>query len=1040
MKSFLSGFLLSLIFSVSVMAQSVQVQGIVTEEATGLTLPGVSVYIEGTTTGTITNIDGLYTLDVPSDATIVYSFIGMKTIKEVVNGRTTIDVSMTSDSEIVDEVMVVAYGSTTKEAYTGSAQVVEAEVIENRPVTSFEKALQGTTAGLQVTSSSGQPGATAQVRIRGIGSLSAGSSPLYIVDGVPIEGGLSSINPNDIESTTVLKDAVSASLYGSRAANGVIIITTKQGKAGKTRISFSAQTGIANRISDGYPLMNSTQFYEHSWQGIYNFAIDNTPVEGDPEWDNFQKIDGGDPQKYGIRVAHRDVKDIVGYNPFGLDNPLDDNGKLIPGTQVLTNTNWRDEVYKTGVVQNYNLNISGGTEGTKVYFSLGYYDDNGTVLSSNYKRYSSKINVSHKVNDFITAGVNSLMSYSITNGPPSGSGGANPTRSADIINAASPVKMPDGSWAWGNKAAFDFNPVALAEMDIYRSKGMRSMLSSYIDVKILPTVSFKTTGSVDYSHSKGLTYYNPHHGNGAAVNGRSSMSSGEGYVWSVSNIFSWNKYTDRSSLEVIAGQEASGTFSESLSAGVTDFAIPGKYDLVWGSQPTTAGSGSSESNLISYLGQAKYNYDSRYYISASVRTDGSSRFGEEYKYGLFYSVGGSWRIKQESWMQSFNWLNDLKFRASYGTSGNNNIGNYASLGLYSGGANYGGYPGLGASQPPNPNIHWESMTASNFGLEMTIFKNLSTTIELYEKKSEGLLYARPLSSSKGFTSITTNLGAMKNYGIEGMMTYRKQFGSVYNETSINVTANRNEILNLEQDRITGATQMREPGGDIHQFFMKEWAGVNPNNGNPMWFTNVESDDEANTAEPESAFKDPNGSGRMVTSDYEDAERTRQGSAMPDFYGGLSNMLTYKNFDFAFNWYFSVGGQIYNYDYAGNMHDGTKTGDNLSTDALAAWTPNNRYTNVPKYVQNNASGSNQISTRFLEDASYLRLKNISLTYNLPESICSKLKMQGLKVFVSAENLLTFTNFKGFDPEGALSGTTNNNIPGVKTYTFGIKMDM
>jgi TonB-linked SusC/RagA family outer membrane protein len=1030
MKRFLGVIFIHLCFINIIYGQSFTVEGTV-NDASGQPLPGVNILIEGTSNGTVTNMDGYYSLQLPSgEVTLLYSFIGMNTVKEKVAGRNQINVVLTDDSQQLEDVMVVAYGTTTKEAYTGSAQVVEAEVIENRPVTSFEKALQGTTAGLQVTSSSGQPGATAQVRIRGIGSLSAGSSPLYVVDGVPIAGGLNSINPNDIESTTVLKDAVSASLYGSRAANGVIVITTKKGKTGKTRISFSALTGIANRISDGYPLMNSTQFYEHSWMGAYNRGL----MYG--EHTNGTPYTSAD----AIAYAHGSVKDIVGYNPFGIEKPLDDNGRLIPGTQVLTNTDWRNEVYKTGVIQNYNLNISGGTEATKVYFSLGYYDDNGTVLSSNYKRYSSKINVEHKVNSFITAGVNSLMSYSIVNGPPSGSGGANPTRSADIINAASPVKMADGSWAWGNKAAFDFNPVALAQMDVYRSKGMRSMLSSYINVDILKSLSFRTTGSIDYSHTKGLTYYNPEHGNGAAVNGRSTMSSAEGYVWNISNIISWNRYTDLSSFEIIAGQEASGTYSESLGAGVTDFAIPGKYDLVWGSQPSEPGSGSSESNLISYLGQAKYNYDSRYYLDASIRTDGSSRFGSEYKYGLFYSAGASWRIKQENWMQDILWLNDLKLRASYGVTGNNNIGNYASLGLYSGGANYGGYPGLGASQPPNPNIHWESMTSINFGIDATLFKNLSASIDLYEKKSDGLLYSLPLSSDKGFTSITTNLGAMKNYGIEAMLTYRKQFGNIDNETSFNITANRNEILNLDVERLTGATQMREVGGDMHQFFMKEWAGVNPDNGDPMWFTNAQSDDRDNNEEPESAFTDPNGSGRMVTSSYEDAERTRQGSALPDFYGGLANSLSYKNIDFAFNWYFSIGGQIYNYDYAANMHDGTNTGYNLSNDALAAWTPNNRYTNVPKYVENNNSGSNQISTRFLEDASYLRLKTISLSYNLPQSICSKLKMQGLKVFVSAENLLTFTSFKGFDPEGALSGTTNNNIPGVKTYTFGIKMDM
>ena len=1026
MKIFTWSFLFSVLFAVQSFGQNITIEGTVKEKATGDLLPGVNVIVEGTSIGSVTDIDGNYTIDVPTENSVLqFSFIGMAEQSIIVGNKTTINVEMLEDSELLENVIVVAYGTTTKEAYTGAAEVVGSDVIEARPVTSFEKSLQGTTAGLQVTNTSGQPGSSATVRIRGVGSLSASSSPLYVIDGVPMSGALSDINPNDIESLTVLKDAAASSLYGSRAANGVIIITTKQGKKGSTKISFNAQTGISSRISSGYELMNSSNFYEQSWSGLYN-----------------QYITDGKTIEEARAHANSNVEDIVGFNPFGVENPLDENGKVIPGTKVLTNTNWRDEVYKTGIVSNYNLSVSGGNEATQIFFSLGYFSDSGTTLSSDFKRYSAKVNVTHKVNKFITAGMNNSISYSITNAPPGGSGGANPVRSAEIINAATPVYNADGTYNWDNTAVFDFNPIGLAEMDEYKYKGTRALVNAFINIKFLPELNFRTTGAIDYSGNEGLNYYNPYHGNGAGVNGRSSMSSSNNMAWNISNILSWNKTIGSGNFEVLAGQEAHGERFSSLSAGVTDFSIPGKPDLSWGASPETPGSGTSEWNMISFLGQAKYNYAGKYYLSASLRSDGSSRFGEDNKYGLFYSFGSSWRITEEEFMPELDWLNNLKLRASYGTSGNNNIGNYASLSLYGSGYNYGGSPGLSPIQLENSSLAWEKITSFNVGLESRFFNRLNASFEYYVRASDGLLLHKKLSAGKGFSSILTNLGAMTNSGLEATLDF-----DVVNNTDfrynigLNLTTNKNVIneLAIEKDR-TG-TKLREKGGDLYQFFMREWAGVDPENGKPMWFTNIESDDiEDNTDQPSSAFKDPNGSGRYVTSKYSDSERVRAGTAMPDFYGGFSNDLTYKNFDLNFYFYFSYGGQIYNSDYAQNMHDGTKPGENLSVDAYKAWSPNNRYTDVPRYITNNLDGGNQMSTRFLEDASYLRLKNISLGYNLSPQMLNKIHVKNLRVYVSAENILTFTKYRGFDPEASLSGTTNSSIPGVKVVTFGLKLDL
>jgi len=1026
MKKILSGFLLSFIVMCSGLAQGVAVEGVVTDKSNGLTLPGVNVFIEGTQIGTVTNMDGYYTIEVSSaDVTLVYSFIGMNTVKEVVNNRTSINVQLVPDSEQLDDVIVVAYGTTTKEAYTGSAEVIGNEVIEDRPVTSFEKALQGTTAGLQVTSSSGQPGSSATVRIRGIGSLNASSSPLYVVDGVPMAGALSDINPNDIESLTVLKDAAAASLYGSRAANGVIMVTTKRGKAGKTYISFDSQVGVSSRVGDGYALMNSAQIYQQSWEGLFNYGI----------YEDEMSLDEARTH------ANDNVEQLVGFNPFGVDNPIDGDGQIIDGLPVHTNTDWRDAVYKTGIIHNYNLGVSGGTENTKVYFSLGYFSDSGTTLGANFERYTAKMNMTHKVNDWIEAGITNHLSYSEANAPPGGTQSANPVRSAEVINAATPIYAEDGSYNWFNTAVKDFNPLGLEKLNIYEYKTKRAMANAYFNFSLPFSLNFRTTAGIDYSGNNGLQYMNKYHGDGAAVNGRSTRSSSDYYMWSISNVLSWKKQTGNSSIEILAAQEATGGESASLSASATDFAVPNQPDLVWGGTAGTPYSNSSGWTMASYLSQAKFNYAGKYNLSASIRTDGSSRFGKNERYGLFYSFGAGWTLTNEDWMPNKDWLNYLKLRASYGTSGNSSIGNYAPLFLYYGGANYAGYPGLTPGQLGNNDIHWEKNAAMNIGLDATVLRKLETSLEWYTRKSNDLLYGMPLSGSKGYPSITTNLASMKNSGIELTFSYNVINKSDWNYTvSTNVSKYVNEVLDLTTESLVSGTKLLEEGESLYQFYMREWAGVNPDNGTPMWYTNAEADDKSSSEEPNESYIDPLGSGRQVTSEYNDAERVRSGLAIPDFFGGLSNSLSYKNFNFDFYFYYSIGGEIYNGDYASSMHDGSQPGNNLAADATNAWTPNNRNTDVPRYIVNGSDNGHQTSTRFLEDASYLRLKNVSLTYSVPQNICQRLRMSNLRVSISGENLWTLSNFNGFDPEQAINGLTGNNIPGTKVFTFGLKMNL
>lgn len=1031
MKRFLSGLLLALMVSISAFAQSIKVKGKVTEQETGETLPGVNIMVEGKTIGTITDLDGNYSIEVGANETLVFSFTGMKSVKEVVNGRTEINVMLAPDSEVLDEVMVVAYGTTTKEAYTGSAQVVSSEVIEARPVVSFEKALQGTTSGLQVTSSSGQPGSSATIRVRGIGSLNAGGGPLIVLDGVPFAGSFSDINPNDIASVNTIKDAAGAALYGSRAANGVIIVTTKQGSKDNTKISFSAQFGRSQRISDGYALMNSTDFYQHSWMGLYNQAT----FSDEPSTIAEAKI-----------YADERVKEIVGgFNPFGVENPLDDSGRLIPGTVVNTDTDWRDLVYKTGLTKSYNLNVAGGNEKTSAYFSLGYFKDDGTVLASDFERYSGKINVSHQVNKFIKAGMRNTFSLSTIHSLPNGGAASNPIRAAEQFNAATPVRLGDGNYNWDNAVSFDFNPVGLAEMDLYESKSANAIINAFLDVNILKNLVFKSTASFNYLTSESITYYNPEHGNGAGVGGRGTQGRSSAIITNFTNVLTFDKQFDKHYIQALAGTEVMQTSSSSLSAGATDFALPGEYHLAYAAQPSTASSGGGPGHHLytPLLSNITYEYDGKLNLSASYRVDGSSRFGEDAKFGHFYSFGAGWTVSQSSFMPQIDWLNHLRLRASYGTSGNSAIGNFASLGLYSSGFNYGGTPGVGMTQLANPALGWEKQGMMNLGTEFTVLDRVTTTVEYYIKNSHGLLYTNPLSRAKGSGGILTNLAEMKNSGIELLVEYNAIKKKDFTYTvALNLTTNTNEILNLNGQTLkSGGTKIVEEGGSLYRFFLAEWAGVNPDNGDPMWYTNQESDDDpTNEGEPESAFIDPLGTGRMVTSEYNDAERVRFGLALPDYYGGINNMFTYKNFDLSFYIYFSQGASTYNSDYAANMHDGNTPGTNLAKDALNAWSPTNRYTDVPRYSTNNSTQSSSLSSRFLEDASYIRLKNISFGYNLPAHVCKTIGLRGGKLFMSAENVWTSTNYKGFDPEGALNGTTSSNVPGVKTYTVGFKLDL
>lgn len=1025
-----------------IFAQSKNVTGTVTDENSE-PLPFVSVVVKGTTQGTTTGIDGNFALDVQNSDVLVFSFVGYSTIEIPVGNQKNIAVQMKPDSKILDEVMVVAYGTTTKKSFTGSAATVKADKLEKIPVTSFDKALQGNVSGLQVSSSSGQPGSATSVRIRGVGSLSASSQPLYVVDGVAINGGnlssisnsnngtstnpLASINPDDIASFTVLKDASAASLYGSRAANGVVIITTKKGKEGKAKIEAKAQWGFSDRAVEGYDLMSADKFYQKAHEGIANV--------------------------YGVPTADAATAGQIGFQPFKVpdgEQVILADGSINPNAQLMVNTDWRDHVYRVGKSQEYSVRVSGGNDKASYFISGGYLNQEGIVVQSDYKRYTTTINVDAKANDWLKVGMNNNLSYSEQNTPPGTGGGANPVRMSILFPSAIPLyqlddnfnPIPDGKggylYNYDNQVSNDFNPIGITYADIYKTITARVLSNAYAEASLTKDLTAKSVFAIEATGLNETRYYNPDHGNGAGPGGLSNKYRTTNVTLTSTNTLNWKKQLNENhNFNVLVGQEAVKNSYNYFTAGKAKFPAGGLDQLTAGSDLKTISEYTSNWSLLSFFTRVNYDYKSKYYLSGSVRRDGSSRFGDENKYGTFFSIGGSWRITEEEWMPDFYWLDDLKLRASYGTSGNDAVGNFASLDLLQFGWNYAGDPGLIYSQLANPGLTWEQNDNLNIGVDLTIFNNITTSFEFYKRYSKQLLLDVPTSLTTGFDSRTDNVGNMTNTGFEWNVSSTNISNSDFVwTTDFNFTYNKNEITSLPQDQIIQGSKVWREGASLYTFYIQEWAGVNRENGRPMWLLNDPENAEKLMAQyPTEVYEYD---GKIVTSKYAFAQKAEVGDALPKFYGGLTNGFSYKGFDASFLVFFSIGGKVYDYTEADLSHGGKTVGQNLLASQYDTWSPENTDSDNPQYIYGNPDKPNSRSTRFLHDASYVRLKNITIGYTLPKSLVSKIGISNAKVYVQGNNLLTFSGLKGLDPEQALSGTTDYNIPNTKSINFGINL--
>lgn len=1027
-------FVIMVLSYCGVYGQGKTIAGKVVDADDGLGLPGVSIRVKGTTQVSQTTSNGAFTISTsPSAQALIFSYVGYGEQEVKITGDN-ITVKMVSSAKNLQDVMIIGYGTVKKENFTGSAAVIKAETFENRPVTSFEKALQGAAAGVQVTSVSGQPGATSTVRIRGVGSFSASSTPLYVVDGIAITNGdlssvaqtsdvLSSLNPNDISSVTVLKDATAAAIYGSRAANGVVLITTKQGKAGATKLSLNSSTGYSYQAVDKPEVMDASQYYKTYWDIYYA-----------------QRIAAGLTPDAAATAANGLTNAKLVVNPYNTANPYAANGVLASGANLLYDTHWRDEVLRRGVTKNIDLAASGGNEKTKFFISGGYFEQNGIVIRSDFNRYSGKFNINTDVTDFLKIGVNNTLSHTEQNTPAGSTGSDNPVNFADQTANIYPLYVRDANgnivmdangnptFNYINPVTPDFNPVGLSKLNEYNTKTSRVISSPFAEVKFLNDFTAKTTVAVDYINNRERKFYNMEHGDGASVKGRGYRYSLEDITLTFQNTLTYNKTFNLHSFNVLLGQEAYRTKQDLIYAQATNFAFPGTSELVSASTPNTTTSSFTQKRLSSYFSRLEYNYNTKYYLSGSLRRDGSSVFGADKKYGTFYSVGGAWRIGKESFLAGAKWIDELKLRASYGTSGNDRIDRYASQGLYGLGKNYEGQSGINYTQLANPDLQWEQNSTLDVGLEFALFKGkLSGEVSYYKRGSEGILFDQPLSRLTGFPTLSTNLASMDNYGVEVLLNGNPIKTQDFDwNISFNITSNKNKINKMTQNEVIDGTKRWKVGEDRYQWYLREYAGVDPADGRPMWYT----DEIVNGVAT---------GNRVTTKTYSTATRyDGLGSSLPKFTGGFNNTFRFKQFDLSVFTYFSTGAKIYDNLYSQLMHSGGSVGRQLATDTYRQWQKPGDVTDVPRFVINNTDLGNSQSSRFLYDGSFMRVKNITLGYALKKNWLESIHLTNVRLYLMAENPFTLAKHKGMDPESALTGITDNDIPNVKTFTLGLNV--
>lgn len=1053
-----------LLAALSLSAQDKTVTGRVTDDKDGTPLAGVSITVKGGAIGTSSNADGLFTLMVPANAkTLVFSFVNFEPIEVAIGKRTVFNMALKSTNKSLNEVVVIAYGTVKKEAYTGSVGTIKASEIEKRPVGNVLKAIEGAIPGVITTSGSGQPGNSVAIRVRGFGSFSATQEPLYVVDGVPYVGGSSNINPDDVESMSVLKDASSTALYGSRAGNGVVVITTKKGKKGRNNIGVRIAQGISQRGMPEYERVNANDYYPLMWEAYRNSLVYRTT--GAISFDSANRVASGLTTRDGIA-------NLLAYNPFnvarnaivGTDGKLNSSAQLLYGNDL----DWQNEIQRNGARSDYNINFSGGTDKMDYFLSMGYLKENGYTIQTDFERYVTRLNVNVRPLSWLKTGLNLTGNFSKFNTASEGTGIVNPFTFSRNIGPIYPFyahNMTTGAFvldANGNKVwdlgNMQNDPLGLqngipnrpgttsgrhapAELILNDYLSRRWFIGARFNTEITFLKNFKFTNNlgVDFQSENSGTYENTLVGDGAPA-GRTQKTSLTSTGVTANQLLSFTKKFRSHGIDVLVGHESFSQFETDVNGFKQGQSLTGNIEFGNFTTINSLNSSQDRNTTEGYLSRLNYDYDGKYIFTASLRRDGNSRFAKESRWGTFWSLGAGWNIHKEKFMAGISWVDNLKLRGSYGSVGvADGIGFYAWQGLYNF-ANNANEPGIIQSQTAvqNRDLTWEVNVQSDFGIEFSLFKSrISGSIEYYNRKSNKLLFEVPTPLSSGFLSLTKNTANLYNKGIElqlnGDIIRSKNF--VWS-MGLNLSTVKNRITKMP-DGVTefiSGTKKYQVGASLFDYWLRSYYGVDPSDGSVLYKA-------ANTTASSGIRYINNGKGGTdtVSTLVANGKFEYHAGVIPDFYGSLSPSFRYKGFTFSALLTFQVGGKTFDANYQTLMSSGTY-GSAVHVDALQRWQKPGDITNVPRMDNGQTVDFNATSSRWLIDASYLNIRTISLAYQLPSALLSRAKINAAQVFMSVENAAFFSKRVGMNNQNAFSGITGGGYPPARIITAGLTFNL
>jgi len=990
-----------------------------------------------------------------SAGTLVISFIGMQS--QEVKIKPNVKVVLTSDSEQLEEVMVVAYGTAKKSAFTGSAATIKNEKITSRQTSNVTNALAGQVAGVQTTSSTGQPGKDATVRIRGIGSISASNTPLYVVDGVPYDGEISAISTSDIESMTVLKDAASNALYGARGANGVILITTKRGKTGDARVTFDAKWGVNKRGIPSYETVSDPgKFYEMAYSAIYNADLKGYAAAGDLTSANAYANKTMLSSSY---LGYQVFTVPNGEQLIGMDGKLNPNATLgySDGTYYYKPDNWSDELFENNLRQEYNLSVSGANDKMNYYMSAGYLDDQGIVPNSGFQRYSARLKADYQVKPWLKMSGNISFTHydSREQDTESGTSNANAFYAANIMGAIYPMYIRDAEgnimidnrgfqrYDYGSDTNFqrknvipNANPLASYMLDLMKYSGDVVSGKWSADIDIWGGIKAKINIGIDANNVRSTDLVNPFYGQfseTSGVGGIVSVSTQRTFSTNQQYLLTYNKtFNHIHNLDVLAGHENYNYKYQYLYGSREKIYNPNLPELNNGIMNQSNASYSQSYATEGWLFRVQYDYDGKYFGSASYRRDGSSAFHPDNRWGNFWSVGAGWLMNKESFLENQNWIDMLKFKISYGLQGNDNLlymNDYRNYQPYMDQytlTNNNSDFATTLYYKGNQDITWETSHSFNTGFDFAFWKGkLSGSIEYFSRKTTDMLYFKPVASSMGYSRFPENVGSMINRGVElDLNSNIFDTKDLTWDINFNLTHFKNKVLELAPElngQLIDGSRIYREGESMYQLYLPKYAGVDPETGESLW-----------------ALTEPNEKGETTTTSYSEASSHRfmTGDILPKVYGGFGTSLTFKGFDFSIAFAYQLGGRILDYTYQSLMSTDAQ-GSAWHVDMLNAWTPENKNTNVPRMNVNDIYVSYS-SDRWLTSSNYLSLQNITFGYTLPKNWTRKLQVEGVRLYFVADNVALLTARKGLDPRQGYVASDNVYSP-IRTISGGISLN-